>query len=62
MDNKVNTISREITVTGTGLHTGDEVTTVLRPREDPGVFFVREDLVEWENPDSDDAKDAIKEV
>jgi UDP-3-O-[3-hydroxymyristoyl] N-acetylglucosamine deacetylase len=44
MDKIVNTISREITVTGTGLHTGDEVTTVLRPREDPGVFFVREDL------------------
>lgn len=45
MDDKTGrTIAREVTLTGVGLHTGESVQTTLRPKESPGIEFVREDL------------------
>ncbi len=38
------TLAREVIVTGVGLHTGATVRAAVRPREDWGIVFVREDL------------------
>ncbi|NMD35749.1 MAG: UDP-3-O-[3-hydroxymyristoyl] N-acetylglucosamine deacetylase, partial [Planctomycetes bacterium] len=38
------TVAREASCTGIGLHTGDRVRVTLRPREEQGIVFVREDL------------------
>ena len=38
------TLAREVVVRGVGLHTGAEVTVKIRPREEAGIVFVREDL------------------
>jgi len=44
---KQQTIAEAVTLTGTGLHTGEEVTLVLKPADpDSGVTFVRTDLPE----------------
>ncbi len=37
-------VAREASCAGIGLHTGDEVRVALRPREERGIVFVREDL------------------
>lgn len=47
MSRKQNTIAGTATLTGTGLHSGEPVTLVLKPAEpDAGVTFVRTDLPE----------------